>query len=51
LFDIRRDRDLPGSTKRGSLVATAREYLDGLAQEARDAGSNAALAAAYEAPR
>jgi len=51
MFDIHDAiRDLPGSTKaRERLVATAREYLDGLAQEAHDdAGLQRELAAAYE---
>jgi eukaryotic-like serine/threonine-protein kinase len=51
MFDIHDAiRDLPGSTRvRERLVATAREYLDSLAQEAHgDAGLQRELAAAYE---
>jgi non-specific serine/threonine protein kinase/serine/threonine-protein kinase len=51
MFDVHDEiRDLPGSTKaRERLVATAREYLDSLAQEAHgDAGLQRELAGAYE---
>jgi serine/threonine protein kinase len=51
MFDIHDEiRDLPGSMRaRERLVATAREYLDSLAQEAHDdAGLQRELAGAYE---